>query len=130
MKARPVDENAYQKAATRESLEPLKSMMETGTYSVTRHYGKKEDGSEIEEIEDRELKVRSFAVEPARVDIELGRTMNLGSYESARIFVRVSVPCYREELEEAYKFAHSFAKDRVDESANKIHEYVKNKSRY
>lgn len=97
---------------------------------MTRHYGKSEDSSEIEEIENRELNVRSFVVEPARVDIELGRTLNLGSYESARIFVRVSVPCYREEIKEAYEFAHSFAKDRVEESAAKIQDYVKRKSGY
>lgn len=97
---------------------------------MIRHYGKTQEGSEREEAEEGELKVRSFSVEPARVEVELGRTVNLGDYENARVFVRVSVPCYREELKEAYDYAHSFAGDRVQESVSKIKDFVKRKSGY
>ena len=51
-----------------------------------------------QETEDREhIEIRPFATVPAKVQVKLGRTINLGNYESARIDVSMEIPCYREE---------------------------------
>jgi len=71
-----------------------------------------------------EIEVRKFEVEPAYISVNHGRTMNLGDYESARLDVRVSVPCYPEEINEALlyadKTAHDFLEDSIDEYVKEI----------
>ena len=61
-----------------------------------------------------ELEVRKFEVEPAYISVNHGRTANLGNYESARVDVRVSVPCYAEEIEEAIAYADVTASDNLE----------------
>lgn len=56
-----------------------------------------------EEQETREQEVMVFESEPAYVRASAGVTKNLGDYESLRIDVSVSVPCYREDVEETYE---------------------------
>lgn len=64
--------------------------------------------------------VHRYATEPARVTVEYGLTVNMGNYESARVSISVSVPCYKEELEDAYKFAEKWAQDRVQVEVDSI----------
>lgn len=45
------------------------------------------------------LDVRKFEVEPAYVRVGAGITRNLGNYESLRVDVAITVPCYVEEIE-------------------------------
>jgi hypothetical protein len=45
------------------------------------------------------LQVRKFAVEPAYVRVNAGSTKNMGNYESLRVDVSISVPCYAEEID-------------------------------
>lgn len=45
------------------------------------------------------LEVRKFEVEPAYVRVSAGMTRNMGNYESLRVDVSVSMPCYAEEVE-------------------------------
>lgn len=45
------------------------------------------------------LEVRSFAVPPAYVNAQVARTINLGNYESLKVQVGVSLPCYAEEVD-------------------------------
>jgi hypothetical protein len=49
------------------------------------------------------LQVKLFATDTAQVEVALGKTINLGNYESARVEVRISVPCYVEEALVVYK---------------------------
>ena len=61
-----------------------------------------------------ELEVRKFEVEPAYISVNHGRTANLGNYESARVDVRVSVPCYAEEINEAIAYADILASEHLE----------------
>lgn len=56
-----------------------------------------------QEVEEREhITIRPFATVPAKVAVKLGRTINLGNYESARVDVSMEIPCYREEVLDVY----------------------------
>jgi hypothetical protein len=54
----------------------------------------------VEESEREDIETRKFAAEPAYVRINAGVTKNMGNYESLRLDVSVTVPCYTEEIEE------------------------------
>ncbi len=49
------------------------------------------------------LSVHKFEVEPAYVRISAGTTKKLADYESLRVDVSISVPCYTEEIEAVAK---------------------------
>jgi hypothetical protein len=52
----------------------------------------------IEENERTVIGVRKFATEPAYVRVNAGTTKNLGNYESLRVDVSITLPCYAEEI--------------------------------
>lgn len=56
-----------------------------------------------EETETGRLRVSAFVTTPATVSVKGGATINLGNYESARIDVMLSVPCYVEEIDEIFE---------------------------
>lgn len=56
-------------------------------------------GKENEKVE---REVEEFSVEPAYVRINAGRTKNLGNYESLRVDVSITVPCYRETINDTF----------------------------
>jgi hypothetical protein len=60
------------------------------------------------------IDVLGFAVEPAGVNVKLGVTIGLANFGSARIDVGCYMPCYREEMSEAYDAAKSFVAERVE----------------
>jgi hypothetical protein len=70
--------------------------------------------------EDQVIGVHRFVTEPSKVSYGAGLTINLGNYESARIDVIVSVPCYREELDDAMAFAKKRAEDEVEKVAKGV----------
>lgn len=81
---------------------------------MAAHYsveGKIVKASQREELE--VIRVERFEVEPAEVGLELSRTINLGNFSSVRAGVSIRVPCYVEEIDNAYAFAEKFAKQRL-----------------
>lgn len=67
-----------------------------------------------QENEERKvIQVKTFAVEPAFVRVNKGFTANMGDYESLRIDVSVTVPCYAEEIDSV-----------VREAADKVHVFL------
>lgn len=84
-----------------------------GTLSVTINRTQigtiKEDSEEREQIE-----VSRFATEPAYVGVAIGTTMNMGNYESLRMEVRITLPCYVEEIDEIYLKAKDWVDERLD----------------
>jgi hypothetical protein len=64
--------------------------------SVTSVYGGEERNRQ------EKLKVRKFLVEPAYVRVNAGMTKNMGNYESLRIDVSITVPCYTEEIDKVF----------------------------
>lgn len=97
-----------------------------GKIMVSRHYGSK--GTK-EEMDFEDLPVRIFEVEPASVRAGYGLTINLGNYESARVDVQVTLPCYAEEVQSAIDEAFEIAEQRVMEAAEEVKEYAKTKAR-
>ena len=52
-----------------------------------------------------ERQVHVFVTDPAYVRVSAGQTVNLGNYESLRVDVSVTVPCYQEMVEETRESA-------------------------
>jgi hypothetical protein len=93
------------------------------TLMVRSQFKSGDDEGPVEE-KDELLAVHKFLAPPAKVSCGMGLTINMGNYESARIDVVVEVPCYREEVEEAYTYARKFCESRIKDEAGSI----KNKS--
>lgn len=66
--------------------------------------------------------VHRFVTKPAEVSVGLGATVNLKNYEFVRIDVRVTLPCYKEDVEAAYeealKFANAKLGEQIEEAKN------------
>lgn len=57
-----------------------------------------------DEEESREtIETRRFATDPAYLRVNAGVTKNMGNYESLRLDVSISVPCYKEEVDDVYE---------------------------
>lgn len=61
-----------------------------------------------------------FVGPTATVSCGLSRTVNLGDYESAKIDVFMSVPCYLGEEQLAFEYAKSFAAEKLAEEVKKV----------
>ena len=84
--------------------------------AVTNSYFKDKveiDSNTIEEV----LDVRVFETEPALVGVEYGLTLNLGNLNSGKISISAVVPCYTEEMDEAYDFASKWVAKRIEKEA-------------
>ena len=71
---------------------------------------------------DEVIAIHKFISEPARVEVSLGLTLNLGNFESARLSVGVTVPCYKEETDAAFEFAKEWVASRVATEVKNIRE--------
>lgn len=74
-----------------------------------------------EEAVTEKLEVKPFLTEVATVSVKAGATINLGNYESARVDVMLSIPCYIEEIDGVYEQA----KDWVDTRVSREYEELK-----
>jgi hypothetical protein len=84
---------------------------------VTRQF--RVSGKDVGEAEqtDEVLEIHKFATQPANVQVEMGMTINLGNYESAKISVCLSVPCYKEEADAAFEYAKRWVEAKTLEEA-------------
>ena len=73
-------------------------------------------GVGIEEEKRKVLSVRKFVTDPAFVRVGAGVTKRTGDFESLRIDVAITVPCYVEEIEAVQKRTESLVADMLDES--------------
>lgn len=68
---------------------------------------------------DEVISVQTFETDPAYVRVNMGATKNIGDYESLRVDVSISVPCYKEEVEdmvpEVADMAADMLQDQIDE---------------
>lgn len=88
------------------SSAPIK---EAFTATVQRTYG----ALSKQEVQDETIEVKSFVVPPATIEVGYGLTLNIGNYESARVDVKINLPCYKEEADQAYEYARQWAETRV-----------------
>lgn len=87
--------------------------LKSGKIRVTRQF--KCDGTITEDDDEDDIPVGVFETLPAMVRLSLANTINMGDYNSVKVNVDVTVPCYVEELPEAYKFCKKFVCDRLVE---------------
>lgn len=80
---------------------PVSVVMKEGTLEVVKQFTQR--GAVVDEQSaDHALFVREFKTNPARVGVDFSKTINLGDYNGVKINVSASVPCYVEELDDAY----------------------------
>lgn len=89
------------------------------TINVTKTIGVAKGASSTIEDEDV-ISIHKFETTPAMVTVEMAMTLNLTNYEFAKIGVTVSVPCYAEEINEAYEFAQTWAEERISREREMI----------
>lgn len=84
-----------------------------GTITVSRHY--KIDGETIDPDDVSEtIVLKPFEVSHlASVGCNISITNSLGQWESAKVGVFVSLPCYVEEMQEAFAAAKKFADEKM-----------------
>lgn len=92
---------------------------EKSRVTVTKQLGRKDEPGEEEVIEE-DLAVHQFITTPAEVEVGVALTMNLGNFESAKLSVSLRLPCYKEEIEDAYTYAQSFVESRIDKERSLI----------
>jgi hypothetical protein len=95
---------------------------------VTRQF--RLSGKDVGEAEetDEVLEIHKFATQPANVRVEMGMTINLGNYESAKISVCLSVPCYKEEADAAFEYAKKWVEVKTLEEAAEAKKFASNRS--
>lgn len=64
--------------------------------------------------------VLKFETTPAVVTRGYGLTINRGNFESARVDVSVSVPCYVEDIEAADHWAAAFCEERIKQEVASV----------
>jgi len=89
------------------------------TITVTKQY-KLQSGEAEADPTNETIEVTKFDTEPAKVRVGFGLTINLGNYESARLDVSVEVPCYKEQVDDAYAAAKGWVEERVQEEVAEI----------
>lgn len=89
------------------------------TVYVTKSIGSNSSDRASSESEDI-IAIHKFETEPAKVSVDYALTINLGNFESAKIGVTVTVPCYREELDQAYEFAQAWAEERLTRERDSV----------
>lgn len=85
-----------------------------GSIVVSRTFNKRPGDTE----EHSEFEVGEFQTATASVSVPISITHNLGNYESVKTGVIVTVPCYVEEIEEAFAFAREFAERKSEEMSD------------
>ena len=97
-----------------ELLKQLKLCRKEVKLKVTKTYR----GNE----EDREntLVVKTFVTNPATVTVSYGRTVNLGDIEFARIDMKLSLPCYVEEIPSTFSYADNMVKELLSQEVGAL----------
>lgn len=95
-----------------------------GCISVSRTY--KEGGVvKGEEAVENMIETRVFKSETASIGHTARMTISLPNYESVQIGVHCTLPCYIDELSEAYQVAKAFVDKKLNEEVKQIREYRK-----
>ena len=79
---------------------------------VARVY-KRNGVTQLTEGGDETMGVREFETHPAHVSFGQSRTLNVGNYCTIKTDVRITVPCYVEEVQDAYETAKDFVQRRL-----------------
>ena len=79
-------------------------------------------GEDVEGIEHKEIAIPTGPITgaPAEINIQYGLTINLGSYESARVDVGIRYPCDREKVTETFESAKAWCENRIKAEVKEI----------
>lgn len=72
-----------------------------------------------EEQEEVERDIHVFETEPAYVRVSAGQTINMGDFESLRIDVAITMPCYAEMVTETQEQCADWVADKLEEEVEK-----------
>jgi hypothetical protein len=92
----------------RRSRKPTEQVEETKVHVSVAPPGA--DSKHKEEV----LEVRKFVTEPAYVRVSAGVTRSTGNYESMRIDVAISMPCYAEQVDDTVAAVSDMVAARLD----------------
>lgn len=98
--------------------EPVRPALEQQTVGKKIFIKKFKSGELLEDVEATEEEVMVFETTPAYVRASAGVTKNLGDYESLRLDVSITIPCYVEHVEETYQEAATWVSERLDQEIN------------
>jgi hypothetical protein len=73
-----------------------------------------------ETTRNEKIKVRPFVTDPARVEVEMGTWFPTGDMAGAKVTVRVSMPCYVEEMVPAFEQCRDLADELLDKECARI----------
>lgn len=74
----------------------------------------------MEKNDSKPILIKEFLSSPAYAMVKKGATKNMGNYESVRVEVGVSVPCYLEELDRVIKDASKFVDVELEREMKEI----------
>lgn len=83
----------------------------TQAYVTKQFVVKKKEG--VPQTEEETIAIHRFATDATKIEVSLGLTLNLGNYESAKLSVGMTVPCYKEESDDAFEWAKNWIADRL-----------------
>lgn len=96
---------------------PIQKRVVEGRITVTRSKSGEEKSRDV----DREVVGDVVSSEPlGNVGLSIGRTKNLGSYESARVEVSIHIPCTLAEVDEAFESAEEWVVEKLDHTFAKL----------
>lgn len=77
-----------------------------------------------EEVSDERIRIRPFISNPASISVKAGVTINLGNYESGRVDVMLTMPCYPEEVDDIYEDVKKWVDARVEHERKEIEKAI------
>lgn len=77
-----------------------------------------------EEVSSERIRIRPFVSTPATISVKAGVTINLGNYESGRVDVMLTMPCYPEEIDAVYVDVKDWVDARVEHERREIEKAV------
>ncbi len=97
-----------------------------GVCYVRRYYGPQKETPERQGVHEHDepemIGVRHFPLgtAPTRLSVTMAASVRMAEYETTKIDVLVSIPCYQEELGDAYEWVKEFAGTKVSESVTRL----------
>jgi len=93
--------------------------------TTTVYKSKVDGGTKTEALESSTEEVVNKGVvmsanEMYKIEVGGGMTVNLGNFESARLDIRIVVPCAKSEIEDAYEWASDWVSGKIQESMKAI----------
>ena len=94
-----------------------------GKIQVRSSMGKKGDATEF--LKEEFIEAHQFVTPHATVSVGMGITVNMGNYESTRVDVHVSLPCYPVEVPQAYEEAKRIVEEKLRAEVRELRESMK-----